>query len=275
MKLSISNIAWNKEDDEKVYDILQQNNFYGLDVAPARVFENPFDITEIQGQAFIKNIATKGLVPVGMQSLLYGTEGLQLLENEEKSRHTIQHLKKIMDYAEKIGVTRLVFGSPQNRLISNLSKEEVEYRSQQVFNELGNYATTKGLYFCIEPNPTLYGADYITSTLEGVKLVKKINNPGFRLHLDLGTILINNEDIEKVVIEALPITEHIHLSHPNLEQVIGYEKQHILLRDTLLKYNYQGVVAIEMKNTMQENNIDKVRESVEFIANLYGVEKRL
>lgn len=270
MKISISNIAWNKEDDEKVYDILQQNNFYGLDVAPARVFENPFGITEVQGQAFIQSIATKGLVPVGMQSLLYGTEGLQLLGSEEESQKTIEHLKKIMDYAKKIGVTRLVFGSPKNRMIYQLSKEEIESRSKKVFNELGNYAISKGLYFCIEPNPTLYGADYITNTLQGIELVKKINNAGFRLHLDLGTMLINNENIEQVVAEGLHLTEHIHLSHPNLEQVIGYEKQHLLLRDTLLKHNYQGVVAIEMKNTMQENNIEKVKESMEFIGNIYG-----
>ncbi|MBS5316736.1 MAG: TIM barrel protein [Clostridiales bacterium] len=270
MKISISNIAWDKKDDERVYDILYENRIYGVDVAPARVFEHPFNITNLQGQEFIKGIGIKELVPVGMQSLLYGTEGLQLFENEEKSTQTIEHLKKIMDYAKKIGITRVVFGSPKNRLINNMSKREIEYKSEVIFNELGDYAMSKDLYFCIEPNPTLYGADYITSTLEGVELVKKINNPGFRLHLDLGTILINNENMEEVVAEAAPITQHVHLSHPNLEQVIGNEKQHTIFRDLLKKYNYTGVVAIEMKNSMSIDNVERVKESIEFISSIYG-----
>lgn len=270
MNVSISNIAWDKKDDEKVYNILCENQIYGLDVAPARVFDNPFNITNLQGKEFSNYIKTKGLTPVGMQSLLYGTEGLQLFKDKEKTFQTIEHLKNIMNYAKRIGVTKLVFGSPQNRLIAGLTEAEVQDRSERVFNELGDYAYNNGLYFCIEPNPCLYGADYITNTLDGIELVKRINNPGFRLHLDLGTMLINNEDIEEVVQQAIPVTQHIHLSHPNLEQVIGNEKQHILFRDTLKKNHYTGVVAIEMKNSMAKDNVERVKESIEFISNIYG-----
>ncbi|MEG2295218.1 MAG: TIM barrel protein [Oscillospiraceae bacterium] len=266
MKISISNIAWDKQEDERVYDILQENAVYGLDVAPARIYDNPFSISHEDGQRFIKHIATKGLVPVGMQSLLYGTQGLQLFQGEEQSKQTITHLKKMMDYAKKIGITRLVFGSPKNRLIKDVAPIELENKLQQ----LGDYATSKGLYFCIEPNPIQYGADFITNTLDGIKLVEKINNSGFRLHLDLGTMLMNHESIPETVARAAAVIEHVHLSHPNLEQVIGCEKQHILLRDALKKHNYKGVVAIEMKHSMTVDNVEKVRETVAFIGSIYG-----
>ena len=38
MNLSISNIAWDKENDEKVYKLMKENGFSGLEIAPTRVY---------------------------------------------------------------------------------------------------------------------------------------------------------------------------------------------------------------------------------------------
>lgn len=265
MKISISNIAWDKKDDEQVYQILQKNNIYGVDVAPARVFEQPFEVSNEQGKEFINKLNSYGLNPVGMQSLLFGTSGLALFENAVSRRHTVEHLKRMMDYAQKIGITRLVFGSPKNRLIGNRSPKEVEQLCYDVFNELGDYANRHNLYFCIEPNPIAYGADFITTTKEGIELVKKINNPGFRLHMDLGTMIMNDESIEEVIEEGLEVTEHIHLSHPNLEQVIGLEDTHRRFFEVLKKNDYKKTLAIEMKKT----DVRNIKETIEFINNNY------
>lgn len=270
MKISISNIAWDKKDDEQVYQILQKNNIYGVDVAPGRVFEQPFEVSNEQGKEFINKLKSYSLNPVGMQSLLFGTSGLVLFEDEVSRRQTIDHLKKMMDYAEKIGVTRLVFGSPKNRLIGNQSKEVIEQLCYEVFNELGDYASEHKLYFCIEPNPVIYGADFVTTTIEGIELVKKISNPGFRLHMDLGTMIMNDENIEEIVTEGLEVTEHIHLSHPNLEQVVGFNEIHKKFYNTLKTNWYSGSVSIEMKNSMQFDNIDRVEQTVQFISEIYN-----
>lgn len=268
MRLSISNIAWDKKDDQAVYEIMHTYEVKGLDVAPTRVFDEPFKITKEDGQAFKKEISKYGLQPVGMQSLLFGTTGLQLFG--DTSKETIEHLKKMMDYAEKIGITRLVFGSPKNRIVSKKSAAEIGIMVEQVFNELGDYATEKNMYFCIEPNPRAYGADFVTTTMEGINLVKKINNPGFKLHMDLGTMIMNKEDIEQVVEEGIEVTEHVHISHPNLDQVIGLEDIHRKLSSALNKVNYKGTVSIEMKNSGTPNNLNKVKESIAFISKIYG-----
>ena len=44
MKLSISNIAWAKEHDQRMHSFLKESNFSGLEIAPTRIFEeNPYD----------------------------------------------------------------------------------------------------------------------------------------------------------------------------------------------------------------------------------------
>ena len=47
MKLSISNIAWAAEDDEKIYEMMKEYSFTGLEIAPTRIFpEAPYDKLE-------------------------------------------------------------------------------------------------------------------------------------------------------------------------------------------------------------------------------------
>ena len=43
-QLAISNIAWQKDDDETVYAAMQQAGFTGLELAPTRIFsEAPYE----------------------------------------------------------------------------------------------------------------------------------------------------------------------------------------------------------------------------------------
>lgn len=270
MRISISNIAWDKGNDEQVYNMLQEYGITGLDVAPGRVFDNPMSISKEQGKEFVESIKKRGLQPVGMQSLLFGTSGMALFEGTEVREKTIENLKVMIDYASKIGVTRLVFGSPKNRLIGSQSEAVIAKLAYEMFNKLGDYAIANKVCFCIEPNPTAYGADFITTTEEGIELVKRIDNPGFRLHMDLGTMIINNEDIDDVVARGIGVTEHVHISHPHLEQVIGLDDVHKRFYSALARNGYKGAVAIEMKNSMEPENIEKVRETIRFISSVYG-----
>ena len=44
MQLSMSNIAWKKEQDEEIYRFMQENGFTGLEIAPTRIFpELPYE----------------------------------------------------------------------------------------------------------------------------------------------------------------------------------------------------------------------------------------
>ena len=47
MKISVSNIAWDKENDGLMYAFLADNGIQGLEIAPTRLFENPYDNLEM------------------------------------------------------------------------------------------------------------------------------------------------------------------------------------------------------------------------------------
>ena len=40
MKLSISNIAWESEQDLEIYKLIKEYEYCGLEIAPTRIFSN-------------------------------------------------------------------------------------------------------------------------------------------------------------------------------------------------------------------------------------------
>ena len=72
-QLSISNIAWHKEDDEAVYTAMQQAGFTGLELAPTRIFsETPYEnlTSALLFGGYLKN--RWGFSVPSLQSIWYG-----------------------------------------------------------------------------------------------------------------------------------------------------------------------------------------------------------
>ena len=42
-KIAISNIAWRKDEDGEVYSLMKKNGVFGLEIAPSRTWENPYE----------------------------------------------------------------------------------------------------------------------------------------------------------------------------------------------------------------------------------------
>tara|TARA_Y100000588_G_C14254316_1_gene924779 strand:+ start:1729 stop:2556 length:828 start_codon:yes stop_codon:yes gene_type:complete len=268
MKLSISNIAWFLEEDVDVYNIMKYNGFSGLDIAPARICDNPFKCTVEDGLMYQKRIKKHGFEFVGMQSLLFGTQGMNIFGDVATVESTLDYLKLMVDYAAKLSIKVLVFGSPKNRIVGEIPYEEAYERAIQFFRRIGDYAFENNVLFCIEPNPVEYGADFITNTHDAIQLVKDVNRPGFKLHLDLGTIIMNDENIAEVVASGIKYIAHVHVSVPYLKQVRDYEANIRELIIALKMNNYNDYIAIEMRNSITTPNLAAVKTAIESVAKI-------
>ena len=154
----------------------------------------------------------------------------------------------------------LVFGCPKNRVIKDIQKD---YRiAIDFFNRIGDYASEKGVFFSIEPNPAIYNTNFITNTLEAIEIVKKLNNPGIKINLDIGTMIQNNESVS-ILEDNINLINHVHISEPNLEYIVPRQLHKDLIK-LLKKYKYNGYISIEIKN---QNNIEKVKEIIDYVSN--------
>ncbi len=270
-KLAISNIAWTKKEDSAVYELMRNNGFTGLEIAPSRVWDNPYEQTDDNIDKFNKDLENNNLEVVAFQSLLFGHPEFAIFQDESTRVATINHLKNNILLAGKLKAKALIFGSPKNRIIGNLASEKAEEIAISFFRELGEFAVKNRTCFCIEPNPAIYGGDFILSTQEAIELVKKVNSEGFKLNIDLGTITANNEDLEGTLMAALPFAGHIHISEPFLEKIDKNKNKHRKIKEILSNQGYDLALSIEMKNAGEEiSNINNVNETLIFISNIYN-----
>lgn len=261
MKISISNIAWSKDNDSEIYKFLKEKLIAGLEIAPTRVIsENPYDkLSEIKEFAmYIKN--SYSLEISSMQSIWYGkTENI--FGSEEERIKLLDYTKKAIDFANVINCNNLVMGCPKNRIIK---KEDDKDIAISFFYELGEYAKLKNTVLALEPNPTIYNTNFINYTSEAFDLVKQVNSDGFKVNVDLGTIIYNNEDI-KIIEDNIELVNHIHISEPNLV-LIEKRDIHNKLARMLKEKEYNGFISIEMG--MREN-IQEVKACIEYISEVF------
>lgn len=265
MKLSVSNIAWGAEFDEIMYNIMKKNGYVGLEIAPTRIFpESPYShLKEAEDWNDKLNQKEKFMIS-SMQSIWYGRDE-KLFGSIEERKRLLDYTKKAIEFAEIIGCKNLVFGCPKNR---NMPVDGDVKIAEDFFSKIGEYAIMHNTVIGMEANPKIYNTNFINTTEEAFLLVQKINNPGFKINLDIGTIIENKEDLNMVK-GKVPLINHVHISEPRLKSIKRREL-HAKLRDILVDENYEGFVSIEMGRV---NELCEIESVMEYVSNVF--EKQL
>ncbi|HEY9294759.1 MAG TPA: hypothetical protein VIQ31_00030, partial [Phormidium sp.] len=110
MKLSISNIAWPKETDSVIYDLLIANKVSAVEIAPTRFWPD-WQYSPIDVKAVREDLAIRGLQISSLQAIVYGLPQLKVFGTSEEKRNLVSHLKQVADLAVQLGVKLLVFGA--------------------------------------------------------------------------------------------------------------------------------------------------------------------
>lgn len=262
MKLSISNIGWKSEDDLAVYTLMKENGFFGLEIAPTRIFvENPYEKLN-EAKTWADDIKEKnGFSISSMQSIWFGRQE-NIFAGEKDRKLLFDYTKKAIDFAEAVNCNNLVFGCPRNRNVPVGADKEA---SIPFFKELGDYAAQHNTILAMEANPPIYNTNYINTTQEAFTLVKQVNSQGFKVNLDLGTVIANNENLDDLV-GNVNLINHVHVSEPGLKMI---EKRdlHNEVKELLQNENYQDFVSIEMNS---ENGIDCIEQALKYVKEVFS-----
>lgn len=261
MKLSISNIGWSIEQDEAVYSLMREYGFTGLEIAPTRIFpERPYELIH-EAAAWSSVLMEKyGLLVSSMQSIWFGRQE-QLFGTDDERRMLLDYTKKAVDFAAAVGCRNMVFGCPRNRVFP---KGADSAQAIVFFKEIGDYAAQNGTIIGMEANPEIYHTNYINDTPSALELVKRVNSKGFRLNLDVGTMVNNHEDIGSLE-NSVQLISHVHISEPELKE-IEPRKLHLDLKKLLLEESYSGYVSIEMGKT---KDLSVIEENMKYVRSVF------
>lgn len=252
MKLAISNIAWDIAQDEAVAELLQAKGIAAIDVAPGKYFPQPAEAHRDEMARVRQWWADRGIAITGMQALLFGTSGLNLFGPRDVRDAMLSHLDAVCRIGAGLGATRLVFGSPKNRDRNGLDDAAALAQAVPFFRRLGDMAAQHGVIVCLEPNPTRYGANFMTTGEDTANVVKHINHPAIRMQFDTGAYIINQEDPLPLLRDDAGLIGHIHASEPDLiplgdwEDSQGLSVGHAAFGELVRRYLPDHVVTIEM-----------------------------
>ncbi|WP_047302426.1 sugar phosphate isomerase/epimerase family protein [Pseudomonas fluorescens] len=271
MRLAISNIAWDTAEDEAVATLLQRFAIDAIDIAPGKYFPEPAQATD-EDIAQVKHWwADRGIQITGMQSLLFGTQGLNVFGSAESQSALLAHMAAICRIGAGLGATRLVFGSPKNRDCSGLSGGEAIEVATAFFRQVGEVAQTCGVIVCLEPNPTCYGANFMTTTAETAEVVTLVSHPAIKMQLDTGALTINHESPMAVLQDWAALIGHVHASEPDLVPLGDGGGDHAQVTVALEKYLPDHVVSIEMVATKNEPHVVSIERALSVATKYYRV----
>lgn len=261
IKLAMSNIAWDKADDETVYTAMQAAGFTGLEVAPTRIFpQEPYE--NLTGAALFGGYLLNrwGFVVPSIQSIWYGQTGSIFRPDDAEA--LLDYTAGAYRFAHALNCPSLVFGCPKNRM---LPEGHTPAEADEFFSRAGTLAARHGVRLAIEANPPVY-TNFLNGTREAFDLVKRLDNPGLSVNLDLSTMLTNGEQLRDFV-DDLRYVGHIHISEPGLAPIFK-RPEHAELAMLLKAVGYQGFVSIEMRRP--DEGVGPVLQAIETIAEVFA-----
>lgn len=267
-KIAISNLAWRKSEDERVLNIMRDLNVLNMEISP---FRDDSTLPEVKKQFYdetSKLLNQYGIRVVAFQALMFRYPEISIFEDVTARNKILKHLRGVLEFSNEIGATVAVFGSPKNKIRDALPYDKAMGIAKDFFIQIAQQAKIFNVIFCIEPTPVAYGADFICSTQETVDFVKTINHDFLKINLDIGSSILNEENIEKIINENIDYVGHLHVSEPYLKTVNLNRPFHKSIAKTLNANHYNKFISIEMLPN-NELDVKNIAKTISFVKDIY------
>lgn len=267
MKLALSNLALPSLFDPRALTELARAGVAALEVAPTKIA--PWDqLSTERLSRYRDELSGSGLRASSLQALFYQAGDVALLGSERQFESMRAHVAKVADIGIALGATVGVFGAPKQRLRGELSPERAWDLGRERLASLAQLAEDRGFVLGLEHVPPAYGGDFLTSCEEVIRMVREVDRPGLRVHLDVGCATLGGDDIAAAVASAGQLLKHFHASEPGLGSFAQPRSAHRAAAQALERAGFAGFVAIEMLE--QPEPLAEVAQAVQFVAAQYA-----
>jgi sugar phosphate isomerase/epimerase len=237
-RLCVSNICIKHISQFQFACVLKLYGIKNVQIAPTTLIGDWKNIDTLDVSMFTDN----GINVYSFQSIAYGLNDLNIFSS--RSEELMTHLKKVVNCASRYGVKILVFGCPRNRKIIDIDDDN-DTVFIKFFRELGEYCKEKNVIICIEPNAKEYGCNYLNKVEQGGVIVNKIDNSNIKLMVDLGNIIMENDDIS-LVRNYSNVLHNIDVAQPNMLDLSIPHELNASFVNTIKDIGYNNNINLEM-----------------------------
>nr|WP_321985541.1 TIM barrel protein [uncultured Lichenicoccus sp.] len=246
-RLGVSNLAWSAGPDRQALALalLARHGAAGVEVAPTRIAD--WDaLTPRRLLAFRAACQAEGLVVSSLQAIFYGCPDAALLGDVPAFDAMREQVRRVAGIAAMLGAGVAVFGAPRHRLRGAMTQPAGMALASDRLGLLAELAAAGGMVLAIEPVPAAYGADFLTHAQEVIDLVRRLDHPGVRVHLDTACVALAGDDPASAILAAGPLLAHYHMAEPRLGGFAAPALDHAGAARALDAAGYAGWLVIEM-----------------------------
>jgi sugar phosphate isomerase/epimerase len=218
MKFALCNEMFEGRPMAEVCSVAKQLGYDGIEIAPFTLSASAEDISSRQRNQTRQILADHGLETVGLHWLFAGPKGLHITTTDDKIwGRTRDYLSCLLDLCSDLGGRVLVLGSPKQRsLPAGQTPEDGTARAVELLESVLNKAGELDLTICLEPLSPVE-TNFINTVAEGMKIVRQINHPNLKIHLDVKAMCSEPTPVPDIIrsVQAEDIG-HFHVNDPNL-----------------------------------------------------------
>ncbi|MGD8786946.1 MAG: sugar phosphate isomerase/epimerase family protein [Phycisphaerales bacterium] len=218
MKFALCNEMFEGRPMAEVCSIASRLGYDGIEIAPFTLSASAQDITSDRRKEVRRIIADNGLETVGLHWLFAGPDGLHMTTTDNKMRgRTRDYLSCLIDLCSDLGGKVLVLGSPKQRsLVEGQTKEGAWEAAVELLSSVLDKAGELDATICLEPL-SLVETDFINTVAEGMRMVRQINHPNLKIHLDVKAMCSEDTPVPDIIrsVRAEDVG-HFHVNDANL-----------------------------------------------------------
>jgi sugar phosphate isomerase/epimerase len=218
MKFALCNEMFEAAPLAEVCSTIRKLGYHGIEIAPFTLAPSAEEITAEQRKETRRIIKDAGLQTVGLHWLFAGPTGLHMTTNDNQVwGRTRDYLSCLLDLCSDLGGRVLVLGSPKQRsIIEGQTKDGAWQRAVELLSSVLDKAGRLGLTVCIEPLSPVE-TNFINTVDDGMKMVRQINHPAFKIHLDVKAMCSEATPVPEII-RSVNVDDigHFHVNDPNL-----------------------------------------------------------
>jgi sugar phosphate isomerase/epimerase len=247
MKFALCNEMFQNQPMDQIASVAARLGYHGIEVAPFTLGPSVTEIPAGKRKETRRAIEDHGLETVGLHWLFAGPTGLHMTTPDQAAwQRTRDYMAALLDLCSDLGGKVLVLGSPKQRsILENQTKQGAWKRAVDLLSSVVDRAGQLGLTICFEPlSPA--ETNFINTVAEGMKLVREVNHPNLKIHLDVKAMCSEGKPVP-AIIRSVKVEDvgHFHVNDPNLYGPGMGEIDYTPIAEAVRKLGYDKWLSVE------------------------------